>query len=260
MGKVQPNNIIWSADVPSWSDILDVMKAKALPPGTIIKLDRRFFEAVELANSKAAIDVCGDYGYPVFCDVKIIEIPSKCLEIAEAYLKHNPFMVNFMAAACSTGCFNPKEDENSKDALLRFAKLCEKYDAESCVVTVLTSKTPKICEYEYGVNNPVDQVMKYVDLACQAGITNIVCSPLEAAAIRKHHEYDHMMINTPGVRLPDSAKDDQARVWTPHAALTAGADRLVIGRPLTGTDEQGPLAERIQRNYDAILKNIEFGP
>lgn len=260
MGKVQPNNIIWSADVPSWSDILDVMKAKALPPGTIIKLDRRFFETVELANSKAAIDICGDYGYPVFCDVKIIEIPSKCLEIAEAYLEHYPFMVNFMAAACSTGCFDPKEDENSKDALLRFAKLCEEYDAESCVVTVLTSKTPKICKYEYGANSPVDQVMKYVDLACQAGITNIVCSPLEAAAIREHHEYDHMMINTPGVRLPDSAKDDQARVWTPHAALTAGADRLVIGRPLTGTDEQGPLAERIQRNYDAILKNIEFGP
>ena len=57
MGKVQPNNIIWSADVPSWSDILDVMKAKALPPGTIIKLDRRSFAAVELANSKAAIDI-----------------------------------------------------------------------------------------------------------------------------------------------------------------------------------------------------------
>lgn len=97
-------------------------------------------------------------------------------------------------------------------------------------------------------------MQEYVILANDAGITDIVCSPREAEAIRKESEFDDMEINTPGVRLPGSSADDQARIDTPRGAISNGADRLVIGRDLTRGE--GNIVERVERNYDKILANI----
>lgn len=245
-----PDNIIWSADVPR-SDIEAVIKAEALPRGTIIKLDRLFFET----ESKDFIRFCEDNGYPVFCDAKIIEIPVKSLKIAETYLKYKPFMLNIMAGACSTGRWI-SEDKDQTDALARFAEACHEVKTRSCVVTVLTSKTDSLCTFEFG-RNALDQVIKYVEFAHSAGITDIVCSPKEASIIRGYSKFNDMWINTPGVRLPDSSKDDQARVTTPFQALKHGANRLVIGRDLTRGDDD--IVERVKRNYAKILDNIKNG-
>ena len=242
------DTIIWSADVPRL-DIAAVINAKALPEGTVIKLDRYFFET----EDKSFIDWCQSRGYPVFCDAKIIEIPVKAIAIAETYLKYSPFMLNIMANAASSSVFDYNADENQMDALKRFEIACRIANTRSCIVTVLTSKTEKTCLYEYEENS-IKQVLKYVDLAHQAGITDIVCSPKEAAAIRKVSKYNDMWINTPGVRLPNSSKDDQARVTTPREALNNGANRLVIGRDLIRG--QGSVVERVQRNYEKILENI----
>ena len=65
-----------------------------------------------------------------------------------------------------------------------------------------------------------------------------------------------MDINTPGVRLPDSSKDDQARIATPFDALNNGSTRLVIGRDLIRGEED--IVTRVRGNYDKILTNI-FG-
>lgn len=247
-GEFTNDTIIWSADVPR-ADIEAVINANALPEGTVIKLDRLFFEK----EDKDFIDFCESMGYNVFCDAKIVEIPVKTIAIAETYLEHSPFMLNVMADIISNGHFDLEEDLNKVDALKRFSEVCHKATTRSCVVTVLTSKTPSICSHEFG-RNPIDQVLKYVSLAHEAGITDIVCSPKEATAIRKVAIFDDMMINTPGVRLPDSSKDDQARVTTPKQALENGANRLVIGRDLTRGE--GDIVERIKRNYDKILSNI----
>ena len=246
-----PDKIIWSADVPT-EDIVAVMKAKALPIGTIIKLDRLFFET----EGKSFISTCQNYGYPVFCDAKIIEIPVKALKIAECYLKYKPFMLNFMAGACSTGRWS-SEDMNEVDALKRFADMCKAEGTRSCVVTVLTSKTEQLCLSEYG-RSSIEQVKKYTELAYNAGMTDIVCSPKEAEMIRGYGKFNGIMVNTPGVRLPDSSKDDQARIATPHRALRHGAsDRLVIGRDLTRGE--GKIVDRVKRNYEKILDNIMNG-
>jgi orotidine-5'-phosphate decarboxylase len=247
-GTLKPETIIWSADVPK-EDIKAVIKAKALPKGTVIKLDRLFFEN----EKKSFIDYCENAGYNVFCDAKIVEIPVKTLAIADTYLEHSPFMLNVMAGIVSNGHFLFEEDKNSVDALKRFADACHQAATRSCVVTVLTSKTESICNHEFGMS-PIRQVLKYVELAYEAGITDIVCSPKEAAAIRKIKKFDTLTINTPGVRLPGSSKDDQARIMTPYDALSSGADRLVIGRDLTRGE--GDITERVKRNYEKILENI----
>jgi orotidine-5'-phosphate decarboxylase len=81
-------------------------------------------------------------------------------------------------------------------------------------------------------------------LAVDAGAQALVCSPREAAAVRAEVGPDITLI-TPGVRPAGAAVQDQARVATPEAALEAGADLLVIGRPITGAPDPGAAAAAI---------------
>ena len=249
---VDAEQIIWSADV-SVDELGRVLRAQALPAGTVIKLDRLFFEE----NEKATIPYCQELGYPVFVDAKIVEIPDKVIAIAETYLEYHPFMLNVMAGVCNTG--HPESvDGNPKhvDALKRFAEACAKVGTKSCAVTVLTSKTEAMCNREFG-RNPTAQVYEYASLMKDAGMTDLVCSPKEALHIRQDEWLNPLTINTPGVRLPKSDVRDQARVTTPAQALANGANRLVIGSNLT--DGEGDLIERLERNYARIIENIEAG-
>ena len=247
---IRPEQIIWSADVTP-EELRDVVRSEALPVGTVIKLDRLYFEKY----GKDSITYCQERGYPVFADAKIAEIPDKVIGITKTYLHYKPWMLNVMAGICST---MKLEDENPKkiDALKRFADACAEVGTKSCAVTVLTSKTAETCQFEFG-SEPIDQVMWYVDQMCACGLTDIVCSPQEASKIRSITTYDKLLINTPGVRLPTSDANDQARIATPLSALKNGSDRLVIGRDLTGSREDGPIVERIKRNYAKIMANLK---
>ena len=252
LSDVHPSSIIWSADV-SRKKIKQVVDEELLPKGTIIKLDRLFFERY----SKRFIDHCQNRGYPVFVDAKIIEIPSKSLEIAKCFLYHRPFMLNIMAHACSNGNFDPSAED--PDFLPQFAKLCQEVGTKSCAVTVLTSKSEAVCAKEFNGRSAREQVKTYVEMMRKSGLTDIVCSPQEALMIRKEMGIIDLDINTPGVRLPESGKDDQQRIMTPHDAFENGVARIVIGRPLTGNSSQGSLADRIGINYGRIVENIQLG-
>jgi orotidine-5'-phosphate decarboxylase len=81
-------------------------------------------------------------------------------------------------------------------------------------------------------------------LAVEAGAQALVCSPMEAAAVRAEVGPDVTLI-TPGVRPHGTATQDQARVATPEEALSAGADLLVIGRPITAAPDPGAAAAGI---------------
>ena len=93
------------------------------------------------------------------------------------------------------------------------------------------------------------------------GVSDIVCSPQEVAEVRRlkkinvdtgEWQPNGIEINTPGVRLPGSSKDDQARVMTPCQALASGANRLVIGRDLSRDG-------KFSQNFAKIMANIEGG-
>ncbi len=243
-----PDTIIWSTDV-DYDVLLTVAKRRIFPVGTSFKLDRAFFEE----NGKDIITYLQEeLGYRVFVDGKIIEIPDKVIRIAESYLKYKPWMLNVMADICSTGLMesdNPKEI----DALKRYADACASVGTRSCGVTVLTCKTEKMTKLEFNKTH-IEQVLFYVGLMHEAGFTDIVCSPLEVESIRQIAEYKDLCINTPGVRMPGSSKDDQARVATPLEALENGANRLVIGRDLIrGGDD---IITNIENNYARIIEHI----
>ncbi|WP_419628256.1 orotidine 5'-phosphate decarboxylase / HUMPS family protein, partial [Thiolapillus sp.] len=79
-------------------------------------------------------------------------------------------------------------------------------------------------------------VLRLATLAESAGLDGVVCSPLEAAAIREQAGQDFLLV-TPGVRPASASLDDQKRVMTPAEAMAAGSSCLVIGRPVTAAPD-----------------------
>jgi orotidine-5'-phosphate decarboxylase len=111
-------------------------------------------------------------------------------------------------------------------------------------VTVLTSLGDDDLD-RIGMTGPVpDAVLRLATLSVAAGAQGLVCSPREVAAVRAEVGPDVTLI-TPGVRPAGSAANDQARVATPEEALLAGADLLVIGRPITSAPDPGAAAAAI---------------
>jgi orotidine-5'-phosphate decarboxylase len=84
--------------------------------------------------------------------------------------------------------------------------------------------------------DPGRYVLRLAALARDCGLDGIVCSAIEAPAMRSAFGAGFALV-TPGIRLAGATRDDQARILTPEAAAQAGADYLVIGRPITGADD-----------------------
>lgn len=104
-------------------------------------------------------------------------------------------------------------------------------------VTVLTSTAPEELRNEMGVARPLEeQVVALAKLAQQAGLDGVVASPREAAAIKAACGPDFLVI-TPGIRPDTGVADDQRRTATPADAVAAGADFIVVGRPITQADD-----------------------
>ena len=104
-----------------------------------------------------------------------------------------------------------------------------------------------------GIPGPVsDMVRRLSVMAVAAGARGLVCSPREVAAVRAEVGPDITLI-TPGVRPAGSAVNDQARVATPEEAIRAGADLLVIGRPITGAADPGAAAATIAASLRRVL-------
>jgi orotidine-5'-phosphate decarboxylase len=111
-------------------------------------------------------------------------------------------------------------------------------------VTILTSSTAETLK-GVGIDLPVpEMVVKLATLAKSAGIDGVVASPLEVSLIREACGDDFLIV-TPGVRPSFAAVDDQKRIMTPADAVRAGADYLVIGRPIAAAKDPVAACEAI---------------
>ena len=99
-----------------------------------------------------------------------------------------------------------------------------------------------------------DQVMRLARLAQASGVDGLVCSPQEVAPLRAALG-DTIALVVPGVRPDWASADDQKRVMTPGETIAAGADYLVIGRPITRADDPVGAARRIADEIDSALEN-----
>lgn len=119
-------------------------------------------------------------------------------------------------------------------------------------ITVLTSHDEAALA-QIGLSGPVsDAVRRLARLANESGLDGVVASPHEVALVREACGPEFLIV-TPGIRPAGAAKGDQSRLATPAAALAAGADYLVVGRPITGAPDPVAAADAIVREMAAAV-------
>ena len=111
-------------------------------------------------------------------------------------------------------------------------------------VTVLTSLDRAALEALGVSGEPAELVVRWAELARSCGLDGVVASAREAAAIRQACGPEFLIV-TPGIRPAGAAVDDQRRVVTPARAIAAGADLLVVGRPITRAEDPSTAARQI---------------
>ena len=166
-------------------------------------------------------------GKQVFLDLKFHDIPNTVGQAARAATRLGVGMFNVHAGGGG---------EMMRQAVLSSREEAARLGLKPPVVlgvTVLTSMNQQAFEGDLGVGGTIeDKVVKWAVLAQEAGLDGVVASAREAALIRKQCGTGFQIV-TPGIRPAGSALNDQARVMTPEMALEAGADYLVVGRPIT---------------------------
>ncbi len=172
-------------------------------------------------------------GVPVFLDLKLHDIPNTVERAARNAARLGAALLTVHASG--------------GEAMLR-AAVAGAAAAERpplvLAVTVLTSLDDRALE-ELGIpGGAAARVRAWADTARRAGCGGVVCSPHEAAALRAALGPGFLLV-TPGIRPAGSASADQRRVATPRAALAAGADILVVGRPITAAADPAAAAEAI---------------
>lgn len=186
-----------------------------------------------LAGPQIVKDVLAT-GAKVFLDLKFHDIPHQVAGAARSAAQLGVSLFTLHAsggAEMMQRAVEAVSDAAAKEGTARPAVLA---------VSVLTSMDANALA-QIGVNSsPEESVLRLVKLAEQSGVDGVVASPREAAMIRTTVAKKNFLIVTPGIRPAGNEAGDQRRVATPAAALAAGADYLVVGRPITAAAD--PLA------------------
>jgi orotidine-5'-phosphate decarboxylase len=169
-------------------------------------------------------------GAKIFLDLKLHDIPTT---VAKAVGAAGELGVQMLTLHLSGG-----------SAMLKAAAEAKPPHLSLLGVTVLTSATQETLG-EIGIDLQLrDQVIRLAELGKRSGVDGLVTSPREVGVLRERLGPE-MMLVTPGVRPVWAAADDQKRFTTPNEAIKAGADYLVIGRPITAAADPRAAVERV---------------
>ena len=203
----------------------------------IVKVGLQLFSA----EGPGAVRRLREEGLEVFLDLKLNDIPNTVASACLALCELEPLMLTLHALGGQEMMMFARRavGERCKEAGLRRPRLIG--------VTVLTSLDLQALE-KIGVSGPVDEeVLRLARLVRESGLDGLVTSPLETQSVRRAVGEEIVLI-TPGVRLAGVSKDDQKRVATPGEAVRAGADFLVVGRPIYTAEEPRKAAAEILKD------------
>jgi len=188
-----------------------------------------------------------DGGGDVFLDLKYHDIPNTVAMAGLEALRLGVKMFNVHALGGYEMMAKLVEEVD---------KVCPRGNPERPIllaVTILTSSNEETLR-GVGIDRPVEvMVPKLAKLAKDAGMDGVVASPKEVGLIREACGDDFAIV-TPGVRPTFASQDDQKRVTTPGDALRAGADYLVIGRPISAAADPAAAAQLILEEMQEALK------
>ena len=182
-------------------------------------------------------------GHKVFLDLKFHDIPNTVRAAAREAAELGVSMFNvhasggrkMMEAALEGACGVPLAGSDTRPKVL--------------AVTILTSLDTQDLA-ELGVaGTPLEAVARFARLAQGAGLDGVVASAREITAIRQACGPEFLIV-TPGIRPASADTNDQARIATPARAIAAGADYLVVGRPITGAPDPVAAADAIVAEMD----------
>lgn len=176
-------------------------------------------------EGRQLVEALQGIGYDIFLDLKYHDIPNTVASALRVAAEMGVWMVNVHASG------GRKMLETAADALAHYRQ-----PPLLIAVTVLTSLGDNELR-EIGIDEPLAaHVARLTALAASSGLNGVVCSAHEAGAVKAAHGRDFLTV-TPGIRPAGSSADDQTRTMTPAAALQAGSDYLVIGRPVTRAEK-----------------------
>ena len=174
----------------------------------------------------------------LFLDLKFHDIPNTVAGAVRSATRLRPFCLTLHVAGGRAMM------EAAARAAREAAEELEVARPKLLGITVLTSLDGSDLEAA-GQRGPVaEQVRRLAGLAQDAGLDGVVCSPREIAVVRADRGPEFILL-VPGIRPAWAASGDQKRVTTPAEAIAAGADFLVIGRPITAQDDPRAAARRI---------------
>ena len=186
------------------------------------------------AHGAAGYAAVAEAGKPIFLDLKLHDIPNTVSGAVRSVLPLAPRMITLHASggtAMISAARHAVEMAGATRPLL-------------LAVTVLTSLDASALSAIGVAGGPTQQVLRLARLALDAGADGLVCSPREVAVLRDAFGPGPALV-VPGIRPENAGSNDQARVMTPEQAIAAGADWIVVGRPITGAENPAEAAAAI---------------
>ena len=220
------------------SDLKHALKLAQMLKGRVggVKIGKEFFTT----HGPAGTRMIPDEGLPIFLDLKFHDIPNTVAGAVRASISLKPFILNVHAAGGKAMM------ESARDAAAEEAD-SQGIDPPLILgVTVLTSLDQGDFK-EIGLSSSTnDQVRRLASHAQESGLDGVVCSASEIELLRTHCGKEFKLL-TPGIRPDWADVGDQKRVVSPLFALSQGADFLVIGRPITCSQDPVMAISRIEQ-------------
>lgn len=227
-------DVIIACDFPSKEEVLAFLdRFEGRKPYVKIGMELFYGEGPDIVRE------IKNRGHQIFLDLKLHDIPNTVKKAMKVLSRLDVDMINCHAAGTSImmkeGLNGLVREDGTRPMLI--------------AVTQLTSTDQEAMERDLWIEKPIDEVvMHYAQVAKEAGLDGVVCSPLEAGKVHEVCGQDFLTV-TPGVRFAEGDHGDQKRVMTPAEARNIGSDYIVMGRPITAAADPVAAYERALKEF-----------
>lgn len=232
------DRMIIALDFPTMNEAIELID-KIADGATFYKVGLELF-----LNSKGEIiEYLAKKGKKVFLDLKFHDIPNTTAMESVFAAKQNVFMFNVHASG-------------GKKMMKKVVEESKKVNGDNLIigVTILTSLSEEDIEETFNSKYSLKELaLNLANLAKESGLDGVVCSPWEAMSIKEKCGKDFKTV-CPGVRPQWAATNDQQRIMTPKDAIKNGCDFLVVGRPITKSENPLKAAKMVEEEIFEGMK------